>query len=62
MEILRINLITFKSIITKFIYGIAIQAGKKTVDFAYFSGGIENVSPLIKSINKMLNGVEHSIQ
>ena len=50
--------ITFKSILKKFIDGISTQAGKKTVDLgvAYFTGGIENVSPLIKSIKKMING------
>lgn len=49
--------ISFKLIMRKFIEGVAAQAGKKTVDLGvtYFTGGIENINELIKSIKHILS-------
>lgn len=44
--------ISFKLILRKFLEGLATQAGKKVVDVgtAYFTGGAENVGPLVDKL------------
>ena len=44
--------VSFKFILRKFLEGLATQSGKKVVDLgtAYFTGGTENVGPLIDKI------------
>ena len=50
--------ITFKLIMKKFIEGVAIQAGKQSVNIAltHFTGGAENITGLIKSIKEKISG------
>jgi len=48
--------ITFKLVLRKFIEGLALQSGKKTIDLGvgYFTGGAENITSLITSIKKII--------
>lgn len=48
--------ITFKFILRKFIEGLASESGKKVIDIgaAYFTGGAENVLPLISQLKMYL--------
>jgi hypothetical protein len=50
--------ITFKLVFRKFLEGLSTQVGKKTIDLGvgYFTGGVENVQPLINGIKNIING------
>ncbi|WP_430816064.1 hypothetical protein [Carboxylicivirga sp. RSCT41] len=51
------NPVTFKSILRKFLEGVAAESGKKVVDIgaAFFTGGAENVIPLIGQLKNYLS-------
>lgn len=46
--------ITFKLIMKKFIEGMAFQGGRQALSF--FTGGVDNITELINSIKKIING------